>query len=307
MFGGRFIRLSGLASAGGLGAHSWTMLLLPVSEISVPVRLCGMETSGHSPGPTSLVPGALTAAVALVAAALAALGLTGEALLRAVRNSPSVIALVVSLAVLGAATFALSSFWLAKSPKKEVRTKQSCMVFVFSFAGLLVMVAAVLTAVWVGAAAVAARELPQVTLGAGPSKSGPTGKGAAGPSSIEITVTAEAANMVTGNDLLIQVVGLIDDHVPDASEEPFVDPPFGITEDTIRTCEANHASPHGTGLSPTKGKVLLWNRLGPEGDGSVHANWSIQIPTGVYSHVCAWARVGGTSEASNSSAYLRLN
>lgn len=74
--------------------------------------------SGSSSNSSSTFPTAITTAIALVVAGLAAVGLTGEPLLRAVRNSPWAIAIFISLAVVGAVLFVIGQFWpeLPESP-----------------------------------------------------------------------------------------------------------------------------------------------------------------------------------------------
>jgi hypothetical protein len=68
-------------------------------------------------------PTSLAAALALVVAALAAVGLTDEALLRAVRNNPWWIGAFLSAALLGAAFFLLVQFWQTLAPNKRTKPR----------------------------------------------------------------------------------------------------------------------------------------------------------------------------------------
>jgi hypothetical protein len=272
-------------------------------------------------------PTALTTAIALVVAGLAAIGLTGEPLLRAVRNSPGFISIFVGGAIVGAAIFVIDQF---SEPADKYKRR-----------GVILIVLAIIASIFTGAYAVKQRERPQVTLQAVPiagalsaasagsssaASAGPSNAASAGPPSaasagsksdtIEITVTARAASLTTNNELMVQVIGLIDDPQSMSSLKPPIGEPRpassteAIPWAAVDVCESNHTYQTGAGLDPKVGKVLMWNRIGAKPDGTIEATWKIQIPAGAYSYVCAWAPLGNSRNpnegAKNSAAYLRL-
>jgi hypothetical protein len=188
---------------------------------------------------------------------------SGDALTRAVRNEPQLLALAITVALAAAVILAVLTLhnWPAK-------------------AGLLVILGAVISAVWLGALSVANREQPLVALSSSSENTG----------SRTLTVDVSAAGLRTTDEVLVQVIGL----------EIFTDVGTART-----TCE------HDWGKTPASGgTLLLWDRIGPDPKGNVKITIKIPVPNGKYQGICAWAplpsRIGHESEARNSAAYLTV-
>jgi hypothetical protein len=240
-------------------------------------------------GPQSGFPTVLTAALAFVVAGLAAIGLTGDALLRAVRNSPRWIAVWFTLALIGAGIFVLGQLWPRKTTANEnaAKTTRFTVAWVLGIIGLALFVGATSAAIWFGAYAVHDRELPLVTLQAAPVAAAPSAaSGRWTEGTIEVTITARAVGMTTKNDLLVQVVGLFSDPGPrapsrsgtavaTASPTPGLAMPSAVV---VQICESNHTWPQSAkNLDPAKAKLLMWDRIGPKADGTIDATWKIQV------------------------------
>lgn len=231
-------------------------------------------TPGDGQSPTW--PPALAAALALGVGALAAVGLTGDSLLRAVRNSPFLIAFSLVLALVGAAVF--------------VMAKQSG----FKMAGLVASIVAAAALIGLGAWAVWNQEIPLVSVQAGPVTAPPS----AAPSAfkngnIEVTVGARAAGLETTDSLIVQVIGI----------ESYT----GVSQSAVELCEnkdyswstgETNATP---GPNAKQGSLLMWTRVGPAANGTVDTTWKFQIEAGDYQGLCATI-IG----SQNSAAYLRL-
>jgi len=140
------------------------------------------DTNGGTTGGSGFtLPPAITAAIALVVAGLAAVGVTGDALTKAVRNEPQLLAAAVTIALAAtvlAAAFLLSN-WVVRL-------------------GLFGLLGAVVWAVWLGATSVADREQPLVSLS---STSEATGNRT-------LTVEVSASGLRTSDEILVQVVGI---------------------------------------------------------------------------------------------------
>lgn len=286
-----------------------------------------MADSGGGAG--SGLPPTLAAAVVVAVAGLAAVGLTGDALLRAVRNNPGQIARWLIIAVIAGGVLAVLQLWPKSvspaTPTKLVATRtdphgalldttvaepaptpapaqQSGRGIVAAVGSVIAalcvtaLVAAVCVLIQLGAGAVSAKELPAVTLQVAAPVAAASGSVKGSPlqtGSMELTVTARAAGLSTKELLTVQVLGL---RVYS-----------GVSAEAVNLCESkeynwskgdNQQKP---GPAEAKASLLLWNRVGPQADGTVDTSWKFQVPQGRYGGVCA--TVFG---AENSAAYLRL-
>lgn len=127
--------------------------------------------------------GPLAAAVALVVAVLAAIGVSGELLARAVRNDPN------KLAVSVIAILVITGSWLARN-----------LYLAGQKLGLLPLGLLILTlcgVVLLGAQSVAEREIPPVSLSASTEQS-----------LVTVDVVATAAGVPSYTDVLVQVIAL---------------------------------------------------------------------------------------------------
>jgi hypothetical protein len=236
----------------------------------------GAPPGGAPPGGASFsLPPALAAAIALVVAGLAAVGVTGDALTRAVRNQPKPLAwaLTIALAATALVAAALLSGWMGR-------------------VGVVVLAAAAVWAVWLGAFSVAEREQPLVALSSTSESTGVR----------TLTVEVSAAGLPTNEQVLVQVVGIKKfDQVDKA---------------TVVLCEHSWAFSfldpgHFHALPASSGTLLLWNRIGPDRTGTVKATIKIPIPSAKYQGICAWAplprKTPTDRDIRNSAAYLKFD
>ncbi len=207
------------------------------------------DTKGFS------VPTSLAAGVALLVSALAALGVSGDILTRAVRNA----ALWLVVVVIGILFAMALPLWMS-------RTRVGWKVAV----GVLVVGLSV--GVGVGAHSVNKREQPSITIVPVQDAVG----------NITVTVEAKASSLRVEESMLVQVVGL------KAFDQLTQTGP-------IAACETNHAEtrqaaqPRDYRLPDQIGDLLLWNRLGPSVTGTISVTFKLDIPAKRYSAVCGWA------------------
>lgn len=223
--------------------------------------------------PFTFPPG-IAAAVALVVAALAAVGVSGDALTRAVRNEPQPLAWAVTIALAAAVVVAalVSRKWVVGL-------------------GLFVILIAAIWAVWLGAWSVANREQPLVALSLSSEDTG----------SRTLTVEVSASGLRTTDEILVQVIGLKKFTQVDEAT-------VGICEHSWAFTSA--APERYRGLPAGSGTLLLWDRIGPDPTGKVETTIKIPVPSGQYQGICAWAplpsRSGNTGDVRNSAAYLTV-
>jgi hypothetical protein len=226
------------------------------------------------------VPSQLTAAIGLAVAALAAVGLTGSALTRSVRNFPLLVSVILWVVLLSALALAFSG----KFPK-------------LAQPAVIVLVVAVCAGVGLGAYSVHQREQPAVLLAGVPEADGST----------SVTVTVKGSGLATQDQLDVQVLGLktfdrLDKIAVSMCEQSYTwskTNSSGVELDTYLGQQ---------GLATDDATLLSWNRLGPDSDGVVDTSFTLEVPKGAYSGICAFSPLpSDTSEAaSNSAAYLRI-
>jgi hypothetical protein len=301
-----------------------------------------MTNSGNGQG--SGLPSSLAAALALLVAALAAIGLTGAALLRAVRNHPDQVGSALKWALIGGAIIALAQILIVVPTGTGQAAPQETKVTVASGQtagqhwrrlraagrwarrqwhwfwarrrGVLRLSRQVITAVGIILLVYSVVLAVNVGTDAVSAREGPlvsikTGPISAVPGSstlrnIEITVSVRAVGMSTDNDVAVQVVGL--HHM-----QAWVD------LDNVKACESNHTYNDKKQFSKLNGsdaELVAWNRLGPDSNGSINASWKLQVPLGRYVGLCALAVFGGNLHAhfkdkgnnpDTSAAYIRLS
>jgi hypothetical protein len=267
--------------------------------------------SNSNSGPNSGLPPALGAALVVAVAALAAVGLTGDALLRAVRNYPKDIAAALIWALIGGAALAVVAL-IPRASTKQVVTKTNdtettttepvkrwranlrTVVDIIALVGLGFLVGNVIRLIDLGSQAVSASELPAVTLQISPPAAAPSGAtGGYKNGTMEVTVNARAAGMKTTEELTVQILGLTKY--------------TGVSQTDVGLCESkeyswsNNEPEPNPGPPPESARLLLWNRVGPKADGTIDTSWKLPIPAGQYAGLCACA-----FGKENSAAYLRL-
>jgi hypothetical protein len=287
-----------------------------------------MASSGD--GQDSGLPSSLAGALALLVAALAALGLTGAALLRAVRNNPSQIRDALGLALLGGAIIALAQILLAAptqasqtsaapettktkvtstkvtavpgEPEKTVTetttTETTVSGTATSTAGRWAWLRGPLRR-WgavLGILLLAFSVLWAVSIGASAvsDREGPLVSLQAGSISA-VPGSPKARNVEI--TVSVKAVGMSTSNDVAVQVLGLSKMQAWVNQNNVQACETNHTY-NGANqfeqLSDSAGAtVLSWNRLGPDASGSVDASWKLQVPLGKYAGLCAWAIFGG--------------
>jgi hypothetical protein len=159
-----------------------------------------------SKGHTALPPG-LAAAIALVVAGLAAVGVTGDALTKAVRNEPGALGAAVILALAASVLLAVTTVFVRPSSTRNVNIKARLKLWSRDFwktgnswvtIGLMALLAGVAWAILLGASSVADREQPLVTLSFTSERTG----------NRMLTIHVSASSLRTSEQILVQVIGL---------------------------------------------------------------------------------------------------
>lgn len=222
-------------------------------------RTAKSEGAGPTP-PPPLIPAGVSAVVALAAAALALIGLTGGVLVRAVRSMPGTIVMAVAILVILAVAAERARGWLR-------------------FAAAFAMLTVVLGTVALGATSIDERDKPSVAL-----KATSTAATATAPGKWTITVKASASGLRAREDMLVQVQGLSAGLPSDSREFEDVQPRCITTALRLPRDEA------ARGPYPSRaGALLLWSQAGPTTDGSTLVESTVEVPLGTYKGVCAVA------------------
>jgi hypothetical protein len=286
----------------------------------------GSGSGSGGSGSGSGLPTSLAAAVALLVAALAAIGLTGDALLRAVRNEPGSLSVWFIVALAGAGLFAFAQLWPSRSPgdvstasTTDTETTTST-TKTDTGTGTLEKSHTTTTKTETSGAQQESRRRPWL------------GRQWIGLAGLVILLAGVAAAVIVGatsiSDRELPLVTLQSGSVaaaPTGADGAFAGGSIEVTvtvravgmtthndvlvqvlglkeftqvdEDAVTLCENNHtwntAKNYVPLDDPTKAAVLLWNRIGPKSDGSVEATWKLQIPAGKYAALCAWSVFGG--------------
>ncbi len=193
----------------------------------------------------------IAAAVALLVAALAAVGVSGALLARAVRNSPGLMALVVSVAILVPAVALVGSAWRAQRHGLAILTG------VLALAGIY--------AVLFGAASLALSETPSVSASAELTENG-----------YLVTVDAKAAGLRADQDMLVQLQGLA------------TFPEDGSMSELEPACVDSRLTTDPAKLPPSAG-LLAWQQAGPDSGGDATVSFKVTIPQGQFEGMCAAA------------------
>ncbi|GMA84825.1 hypothetical protein GCM10025868_00750 [Angustibacter aerolatus] len=203
-----------------------------------------------SDGGRDPLPPTLAAAVALVVAALAAVGVSGDLLARTVRNHPVAIAAVVVVALLAFAVpaVAASTGWAVRA------------------AIVLVVVAACWAAAAGARAAGSDREQPRVSLTAATTASATT-----------LTVDASANGLRSRDNMLVQVQGVTDWPADSADRDLQV------------ACNSDRNARWPAGATPRwPGELVLWQQAGPDAKGAVTVGSKVELVPGEQEGVCVW-------------------
>jgi hypothetical protein len=194
----------------------------------------------------------MAGAIALVVAGLAAVGVSGGLLARAVRNAPGLMTLVVSMAIL------IPASWLVRSNWTGGRRPVSVLLFVLALASVY--------AVSLGAASLVLQETPSVSASAERTDDGYTA-----------SVEAKAAGLRADGDMLVQIVAL--DDFPEDGSLPNVE----------RACAFSRLTQKPDPNKPASGTLLAWQQAGPDSNGEAAVSFRVAVPADTYSGLCAAA------------------
>lgn len=288
----------------------------------------GAQSSrGGSPQATTGLPPGLAAAIALVVAGLAAVGVTGDALTKAVRNEPGYLAAAVILALAASVLLAVTTVLgrssdtdntgsddhtahVTSDPEGHPAThntgsaRRSGRRNFLSIRSILEAIGQFLKKIGkfgVTIGRVFRKRNSWVTVGLVALLAGVAWAVILGASSVadreQPLVTLTSTSERTGNRTLtvqVSASGLR------TSDQVLVQV-IGLKKFTqankaaVQACETNWTYNSGLGdkdvaaLSADIGTVLLWNRIGPDPAGKVNATIKIPIPSNGYQGICAWA------------------
>ena len=201
-------------------------------------------------------------AVALVVAIYAAIGIQGDLLTRAVRNTPWVISIAFILVIVGVA---LPFFQLRKKASERRRR-------VFEVVGLSLVVLGSISAIVAGGYALAERELPDLTM----TPEWPEVPAAA----TTVTVTATATSLRSNEDVMLRVIGI----TPGSPQE-------------LRDSCVNAGGPWVDPTVGGDGQIIFWGTSGPSPTGAAKVSTVVLNPS-EYVYLCAYAALRDRSTKS---------
>lgn len=223
----------------------------------------GSKGESETPAPKgfALSP-ALAGSLALVLAALGTIGLSGEGLLRAVRNHPAQMGWAVGLTLISTGLLTLP--W---GRKRSTAVQRALNV---------VLIGGVVWAIALGSVSLRAREVPSVTI-----QGAEDGKG-----KVTLTIEGKGQSLRTDEQLQVQVLGL---------KDPFK----GVTSSLIGLCEQHHVAQYEPGIGwrepasyssafDKSATVLAWDRVGPDRTGLATSQLKIEYVADDYAAVCAF-------------------
>lgn len=222
------------------------------------------------------------AAVTLVVAALAAVGVSGDYVPRLVRDQPATVATVMWIALAGAVLIA-AAVALASA---ELNEAYSWVPSVVGFVGAFVVLGSAFWAVDLGTDSISDREQPRAVLSA-----------ATVGDVVTVSVDAHGSSLTLSETMLVQVIGL--KHVSNTLSG----------NDGLCT-----VSRLGDNLNPNTGTLLAWERLGADSKGDASGVVKVEIARDEFQGVCAFGALTdrpNVNEATSNNArwtvaYLRL-
>lgn len=203
------------------------------------------------------LPGGIAAAVALVVAGLAAVGVSGGMLVRAVRNAPGAMAFLLAFVVLAAFAVPVLS---------SARKKHLGVALVLGLIG-----GAAVLAIFLGAASVDDRDQPSVAV--------TTTTSAAGIVTVKVKATANGLR--SQEDMLVQIQGISGAFPQDADAEAAMRPGC-LTSRFYRP-------PAGTPAITYPGDLLSWSQAGAGADGTASVEVSAEVASQKVRGVCVAA------------------
>jgi len=235
------------------------------------------------------------ATVTLVIGLLGVVGVSGDYIVRTVRDQPDAFSNVVRWAVAGAAIIAIAvtvSSLRRTGPVPDPPPSRGQRILSHigrwgGLAGAIVVLIAGFVAVGVGTTSVHNPEQPRTSLSETSSAN-----------IVTISADVSGAGLAPDDEMLVQVIGLT----------ALADPVDGMKD----ICENSQGSEK---LDAEQGRLLAWELMGPDNKGNVTGTVKVEVPLGTFGGACAFSVVGDTAKVDTAkedsrnatAAYIRLN
>jgi hypothetical protein len=259
------------------------------------------------------IPLGVGATLALVVGALAAVGVTGDYIVRTVRDQPDAFSNIMRAALAGAALIAvgvtIGSFVSqskgtgtatasetppttpssppATTPLPPANRPGANAGRALALVGALVVIVAAYFAVLVGTTSVHNPDQPRLVMSSATSEN-----------IVTINVDAKSSGLSPDDELLVQIIGIktfstkLADHT-DLCENSQINLPADVS----------------------KGQLLAWERLGADGTGNVDGTIKVEAALGAFQGACAFGVLANTEKVETATedarkataTYLRLN
>lgn len=205
------------------------------------------------------IPGGMPTILAFGVAVLAAIGVSGGVLVRAVRATPGTFVLVLGTLII------LAVVVESTGTKPRYRLPLLALVMLVTLFALVV-----------GASSVDQRDMPAIALTSAIKAPTTSESG-----NVTVTVTARGSGLRPGENMLVQVQGLTKDLPTDAESYDKVRP--GCTNTVLRSRDQEQKNQYGD----PAGDLLLWTQAGPDADGAAKVESSVNVEAGTFNAVCA--------------------
>jgi hypothetical protein len=237
--------------------------IAPTKGSSAPKSKEAPKKAPEKPAPGVWV--AASAALAVVVAVLASLGIEEDILRRMVRNYPRATGFGISLVILGA------SIPLVLLLLRTRRSWARKAVRGISIASAAAVVIGLVVVLWTGALSLNSRDMPAVSLSAVKSESG----------AITITSEATAAALRSREKMLLRIYAY--------SKSPGQDLP--------RDCQSGDIP--GLEAPSTGARILQWGEAGPDKSGFAKVTETVAVNGDEYSFACAYTVLQNVEEDDN--------
>jgi hypothetical protein len=236
------------------------------------------------------VPIGVGATVTLVVALLGVVGVSGDYLVRTVRDQPDAFSNVIRWAIAGAIVLAVAVTLGSIRKRKAGEPGETIWSHVGRWLGLAGALGVLITgfvAVGVGTTSMHNPEQPRTSLSA-----------TSDARNVTISADVSGAGLAPDDEMLVQIIGL----------PTLADPVDGLKD----LCENSQGS---ATLSADKGRLLAWELMGPDNKGNVAGTVKVEVPLDTFGGACAFSVVGDTAKVDTAkadsrnatAAYLRLN
>lgn len=227
----------------------------PSPKVAVPADAAAPKGKEAPPGSPLGVWVAASAALAVVVAIFAALGIEEDILRRMVRNFPDATATAISLVIIGASVPVVLLLIRMSRPWVTV------LLVILSIVSAFLVIIGMTRVLHIGADSLNSRDMPGLSLSAVKSESG----------SIIVTSEATASALRSSEKMLLRIyaVGTSD------------------SEDLVTLCRS--AQEPASAVPSSGSRVLQWGEAGPDGTGAAKVSQTLTINDDDFSFVCAYA------------------